>query len=133
VGCLEQEVSEAALIRKSGGVHSGSITPFDDLVQRGEAGEPDANKLFDNAGTVLGLATSYLVNLLNPELIILAGPVGTSGFELIYPSFRTSLIRNAWRYSSAGLRIERSRLGDNAVSLGAAVAVAVGAAELEQD
>jgi glucokinase len=67
----------------------------------------------------LGVALQSVTNLLNPDLIIFGGGV-VAGTRRLIEEARLVMERRAMRASVAGLRMERARLGEEAMILGAA-------------
>ena len=78
-GCLEAYVADYALLREADTIlnFSGKDISAEEkmsrLVEMANNGEVDALSIFKNAARVLGAGLANLVNLLDPELIILAG------------------------------------------------------------
>ncbi|MBA4418859.1 MAG: hypothetical protein C0392_13275 [Syntrophus sp. (in: bacteria)] len=69
----------------------------------------------------LGAALASIVNLLNPEMIILGGGV-IYGTKYLIDDARDVMKRRAMKASLEGLRIEKAMLGEDAAILGAAYA-----------
>src|SRR4051794_35785366 len=72
-GCLEMYTSAGAIAQaaREGGVPSRRSAPtFDDVVHAARDGHESARRVLDDAGHMLGLGTSYLVSILNPELVV---------------------------------------------------------------
>ena len=67
----------------------------------------------------LGLAVANIVNLLNPELVVLGGPVGRSA-QVLIPPLEAAVRQRAMAYPLAALRIVTSTLGPDAGAIGAA-------------
>ena len=121
-GCLESEVSVKALERKWAErfPRRGELMPvIRSLVEQHDS---DTVALFDEVGIWLGNGLSYVVNLLNPELIVFTGRIAPA-FSLFYPKMREELERMTWKYGFGAVRSERSRLGQNAIAIGAAINV----------
>ena len=78
-----------------------------------------AVKLIEEAGAALGRKIAFLVNLLNPEIVIIGGGIEQAGY-IIMDAIKKSV--NAWslRESKSELKILPAQLGENAVILGAA-------------
>ncbi len=80
-GCLEAYVADYAIKREAetalGGRGAGEGAPtgrlLDTLFARAKAGEPGARAVFHRAGRFLSLGLSNVVNIFDPELIILSG------------------------------------------------------------
>ena len=77
-----------------------------------------ALEAFERAGYYLGIGLANLINLLNPELLILGGSVVKSS-RLFWPSMMRSARRHAWPSLYRACRIVRTRLGDRVGDLGA--------------
>lgn len=93
------------------------------VVKAAEAGDPFATRLLKEAGAVLGRKAAFLVNLFNPEIIIIGGGIevgGTPFFDSLREAVRTIAVPEA----TEKLRIIPSQLAENGVPLGAAALVA---------
>jgi glucokinase-like ROK family protein len=92
------------------------------VFQAAEAGDPLATTVVEEVAHYLGIAIANLINLLNPQLIVLGGPVGQSAQVLLKP-LQQEVQRRAMTYPLAATRLEISRLGPQAGAIGAAVMV----------
>ncbi len=83
------------------------------------AKEPIAWGVLDRAAKRLGIKISYLVNLLNPEVVVIGGGLEEAGEDFLN---RVSSTVKAWAFREAtdDLKIVYSQLRENAVALGAA-------------
>lgn len=72
-----------------------------------------------NAGMNLGIRIAYLVNLFNPEAVVIGGGVEKAG-ELILEPIKNVVRKLAFTEQADMVRITTSALGENAVSMGAA-------------
>ncbi len=95
-GCLEAIVGESALVARARELDViGRLSGMASLLAEANAGNPVAQKVFGDAGHLLGRALAGVVNLLDPEVVLLLGegvaawPHWAFGFE---PSFRAALI-----------------------------------------
>ncbi|UQN09168.1 ROK family protein [Deinococcus sp. QL22] len=96
-GCLEAYVAEPALLAQFQAQHpdlSSSVTTIPALVALAES-HPGAAGLLRRAGQLLGTHLSYLVNTINPELIIIAGE-GTRLGPLFFDSLRKAVHESAF-------------------------------------
>jgi len=89
-----------------------------DVVRAARAGDELATSILENAGRYLGVAMGTLVNLFNPQLIVLGGSVIKAGNLLLRP-MRRSMNASSWKAARRGLRIVRPALGDDAGLIGA--------------
>ncbi len=81
------------------------------------ASDDDARALLSESVQYLGASIGSLINLINPELVVLGGWAGALLGDVILPELREVVERYALY---AGTRLELSQLGWDAVSLGAA-------------
>ena len=77
-GCLEVFTSGPAIAAAAG------RSDVNDVIETASDGDPVARALRD-AGHLLGLGTSYLVSILNPELVVVGGEVSPAGDLLLDP------------------------------------------------
>jgi len=89
-----------------------------DVVKAARAGDELARQILETAGVYLGIALGTLVNLFNPEVIVLGGSVIKAGQLLLRP-MRQSMNESSWAASRKGLRIVRPALGGDAGLIGA--------------
>ena len=94
-----------------------------------EQGDEVAQRVVDETAAYLGIAVANLVNLFNPALIVLGGPVGQNGQVMLEP-LRAEVQRRAMAYPLSAARIVSSTLGPDAGAIGAAVLVLQHASEL---
>jgi predicted NBD/HSP70 family sugar kinase len=73
-GCWETEAGEAALLRHVGaGDTATGLAALDDLSERAAAGEGAVLAAMAEVGRWLGLGIGNLINLFNPEVVVLGG------------------------------------------------------------
>ncbi len=83
------------------------------------AGDTIAYSSLDKAAARLGIKIAFLVNLLNPEVVVIGGGLEEAGEGFLN---KVSLTVKDWAFREAteDLRIVYSQLRDNAVAMGAA-------------
>lgn len=133
-GCLEALIGTPAIVRRAraairGGsrilarlaAREGAVTPV--VVSRAAAaGDRAARRIWDEAGFHLGLSLSNLINLLNPERIVVGGGVARA-WPWFAPRMRLTIRRTAFRVPARACRVVRSALGDEAGIIGGAILV----------
>jgi glucokinase len=133
-GCLEALASGTAIAQEARQrVARGVPTLIADLAEgdpdrisaklvaeAAEAGDVEAQEILDTAMDYLGLGMANLVNLLNPELIVIGGGLSKMGDRLFQP-VRRAIDRRAFRAPAQAVRVVPAELGDDAGVLGAAV------------
>ncbi|MDD3345739.1 MAG: ROK family protein [Candidatus Omnitrophica bacterium] len=73
----------------------------------------------DRAARRLGIKIAYLVNLLNPQIVVIGGGLEESGEDFL-KKVRATVANWAFRESTDDLKIVYSQLRENAVAIGAA-------------
>jgi predicted NBD/HSP70 family sugar kinase len=128
-GCLAALIGAGALADRVAAELSGGRTSLvtaasgvDALVAAARRGDAVARELVDEAGAYLGIAVASLLNLLNPAIVVLGGPLTAAGDIFLDPIRATVRDRSLFR-SIAEARIVTSELGDDAISIGAATHV----------
>lgn len=122
-GCWETEAGEVALLRKAG--IESEADRIGVLLARAEAGEPRTIEAIADVGRWLGLGIGNLVNLFNPEVIVLGG-IYQQLFELLEPAVQQQLPHQALATSRALVTVVPSELSPDAPLLGAAELVLSG-------
>ena len=127
-GCVEQYSSATAIVRlakelmgdfpKSELRSNLEVTPHD-VFNAGTRGDALSIEVFRIAGTYLGIALGALVNVLNPEAIVIGGGV-SAGWDLFIEPLRAELLKRAFPHPGERVKLMRSELGDDAGILGAA-------------
>jgi predicted NBD/HSP70 family sugar kinase len=120
-GCLEAYVGAEAILDRY-----GRALPGDDqesalaaLIQEA-ATSATAAEILDQTALYLGAGIGDLINLFNPERIILGGWAGLLLGDTLLPAIREAARRHALRHPFAETSIELCCLGPDAVALGAA-------------
>jgi glucokinase len=85
----------------------------------GLEGDELALTVFEKMGTYLGIAAANLINLLNPEIIVIGGGVA-NGWALFEAAMRKQVAARAFKSQLGTVRIVPAECGDNAGLLGAA-------------
>ena len=119
IGCWETEVGEGALLTRAGRPADGGRDALDGVLDDAAAGDPVALAALDETGRWLGMGLAGLVNLLNPELVVLGGRFGRI-LPYVSEGLEEELDRHALAAPRALIRIVPSRLGADASLLGAA-------------
>jgi glucokinase len=84
-----------------------------------EAKDPVAIQVVKSAGESLGNSAGFMVNVLDPEAIIVGGGLGLAG-GLYWEAFVASTRRHIWSDTNRDLPILTAALGNDAGAIGAA-------------
>jgi predicted NBD/HSP70 family sugar kinase len=112
VGCLETVVSVPAVLAAAG------RDSLEDVVAGAEAGEQRCVDALAEAGRRLGTAASWLVNLLNPEVLVVGGALADAGRFVLGP-LEQAVAEDALPQAVSGLSIRPWLLGQDAKVRGA--------------
>ena len=130
-GCLEAYASGTAIaadvrrkIRQGQGKSlvrrlAGKQVTAREIGLAARGGDRLALEAFQNAGHYLGIGIGSLLNLLNPEIVILGGGVFKSAPRAHWQAMMRSAKKHAWPEAYRAARIVRTSLGDSVGNLGA--------------
>lgn len=126
-GCLERYIGREGLVRlariamrgkRSVLTHVGELTPVA-IADAARRGDGVARAVWEKAGYYLGLGMVGIVNLLNPDVIVVGGGIGNAGNLLLNPA-RRIVRQRALQVPARHVRIVRAALGEDAGVIGAA-------------
>jgi glucokinase len=118
VGCFEAHASGTG-IGRAASRRFGCKLSARQLTAMARQGNKEAKSLLERAGHDLGLALANLVDVLNPEVIVVGGGVAAAGNLLLGPA-RETMKRWGQPLAVGQVHVVRSRLGTRAGLLGAA-------------
>jgi glucokinase len=127
-GCLEAYASATAIVRMAREAkprYPDSVLPVggtltaEEIYLAGVNGDELAIEVFRRMGVYLGVGLATLINILNPEMIIVGGGV-VSGWELFERHVRSEVAERAFPLPAAEVKIVPAECGDDAGLLGAA-------------
>ncbi len=135
-GCLETLASGPAISRRARqAIEEGVVSLIERLiegklenitpeivVEAARRGDKLAFNIMEKTGEYLGIGIADMINIFNPELIVVGAGVSQAGDILLEPLKRTVKAR-ALQLSSSMVDIKVSQLDDNAGALGAAIMV----------
>jgi glucokinase-like ROK family protein len=132
VGCLETVATGPAIVAAAqralaGGAKSslsavaggnGKGLTAEAIAEAAAEGDKLALQILGNTGRQLGIAASWLVNMLNPELLVVGGGLAEAG-EPLLESLRETVQEMALPQSARRVQITTSALGQDAEPRGA--------------
>ncbi|NRF95721.1 ROK family transcriptional regulator [Paenibacillus frigoriresistens] len=117
-GCLENYVSWAAVRAKLQAEDAASIQPTDFSAAL-KNGEPTATRVMEETIDYLGAGIVNMVNLFNPEIILLGGTL-LNGNDVMIEKIKAYVNERALKSSTHFLEVQSSSLGESAELIGAA-------------
>jgi N-acetylglucosamine repressor len=120
-GCLETVVADPCLVDKAQKIKriAGGVKTIDDLRKLAEHGDPDALSIYETAGEMLGRGIANLVNIFDPQMIILTGE-GVKARKLFSESMFDSIKTNTMVGLGRDMVVHIDELEDLAWARGAA-------------
>lgn len=134
-GCLEALASRTAIFRKiQSGVKDGQKTILTDMLgpdladmRSGDLrkairkGDKFVEKIVEEAAEYAGIGVANLINILNPEIVVVGGGVIEALENEVMPALLKAVKEHVMPGTMDGIKIESSKLGDHAGITGAAV------------
>jgi len=117
IGCWETEAGEAALLRRAG-VSEGAGR-LSEVAERAAAGDERTLRAIADVGRWLGLGIGNLINLFNPDLVVLGG-LYQRLFTFLEPSVLEGSAQRTLAAPGGMATIACSALGPDASLIGAA-------------
>ena len=127
-GCLEVFASATALVRMTreasprypdSVLQGNERLTAESIFLAGKQGDELALEIFRRMGVYLGIGLANLINILNPEMIVIAGGV-VNGWDLFEKHMHQQVEERAFPLLAARVKIERAKCSDDAGLLGAA-------------
>ncbi|RKX24119.1 MAG: ROK family protein [Candidatus Zixiibacteriota bacterium] len=133
-GCVEAFCSSAAIIARVRKKLGGKLTPAFENVLRGNVANLNIRKLFeaakkgdktaieviDETAEYLASGLASVVNLFNPEIVIIGGGVADAGSSFV-TAVSAGIRRRANSSATEKLRVARATLGNSAGFVGAGI------------
>jgi len=124
-GCLEAIIGSKRILnhvsteKGKSYLNDPSIKKICDLAL---SGDNFSINILEEIAENLGYALSFLVNLLNPKVIIIVGEINSGG-EFFYKKLMNRVKKYSLKTSTSDLKIIPSKLGNNASTIGATILV----------
>jgi glucokinase len=120
---LEEFASGPALTARYNTLSGQHTTRAEEVLAAVTAGDANATEVVRSAGDALGVSIGWLVNVLDPQAVIVGGGLGSAG-GLYWKSFVESARAHIWAETSRDVPIIPAILGPNAGVIGAATTLA---------
>jgi len=132
-GCLEAFASGPSIVAMAEEyIKGGKSTKYRELAnpditpyvvsEAAKLGDPVAKRIFTIMGEYIGIGLTSVVNLLNPEKIIIGGGVAAAGDILMDP-IKETIIKRAMPISGAAVQVVPAQLGNTAGVIGASLLI----------
>lgn len=88
------------------------------IIQAAEYGDPEAIEALGETGLAMGMGIANLINIFNPELIVIGGPLSAAG-EFLLPTIQESIQKHTLPEILHEVQIKLSASGPDASVIGA--------------
>lgn len=133
-GCLEAYASGPSIVKMAQDyINGGKSTKYKEMAAGNEItpyivseaaklGDPVAQRIFTKTGEYIGFGLVSVINLLNPEKIIIGGGVAGAG-DILFDPIRKVIKERAMKVAGSAVEIVPAKLGNNAGVIGASLLV----------
>ena len=133
-GCLEALASGPSIVKMAKEyLMGGKSSKFNELAantvltsqvvsEAAKMGDEVAKTIYNITGYWIGIALSSIVNLLNPEIIIIGGGVAQAG-DLLFDPIRETINKRSLKIAANAVKIVPAELGESSGVIGASLLV----------
>lgn len=119
IACLEAYIGNNRIIREARELFRQNIS-LEELSKLAKKQNKKALRLWSQVGRRLGIALAGIVNLLNPEVIIIGGGVAQAG-KVLFDEVKGTIAKRAMSVQAKQVKVFKAVLGNDAGLLGAAI------------
>jgi len=114
-GSLETMIGNHTIAKRSGGRFESTHA----VVEAARQGDAEANAIWDRSVEALACGIGSLINVLDPEVVIVGGGIAVAG-EMLFGPLRDMVKRVEWSLQGEHVTIVPAALGEYAGAVGAA-------------
>ncbi|HOJ77186.1 MAG TPA: ROK family transcriptional regulator [Bacillota bacterium] len=118
-GCWEVYISNPAVLKRFQTISNAKLNSYDEFIELFENKNTTAVRVMEEVSEYMSIGIANLVNGLNPEMIIIGGAISAVG-DLIIANLLPKIERRCLTKSYTGLKVEFSKLKEQATALGVA-------------
>lgn len=120
-GCLESYINEKGIRKNAKEVFGREIDSIT-LYKMAKQGNRKAIKTWGITGQYLGIGLANMVNIFNPDIIVIGGGISGVGEFLLGPA-RKEMKKNFLSLLTKNSKVVKARLGEDAGAIGAALLI----------
>lgn len=123
-GCLEAYIGNQRILKAARRLFRHQIS-LEELSNLARKKNKKAGIIWQEAGRHLGIALSGVVNLLNPDCLVIGGGISEAG-KILFDEVRRTILERAMPVQAKAVKVLKARLGNDAGLIGAAILVKEG-------
>jgi glucokinase len=119
--CLEAYIGNKIIMRQARSVFKKKIS-LEELSRLANCGHKEAKAIWLNAARRLGLALVGVINLLNPDCVVIGGGIANAG-RVLFDKIKKTVYKQAMPVQAKRVKIFKAKLGNDAGLIGAGILV----------
>jgi len=124
VACLETYIGNNAILRDARNLFKRDVS-LEELSRLARKQNKKAKTIWSKVGSRLGTAFVGVVNLFNPDAIVIGGGVANAG-KILFARVRETIAKRAMNVQARRVKVFKTKLGSDAGLIGAAILVKQG-------
>jgi len=121
-GCLEAYISARGIMKTAQEIGLKKVSSPEEITQMARRGDKKAVEVYQKTGEYLGIGLANIVNILNPDIIVIGGGIANAG-KFIFEPARKIMKENILSPLAKNTRLVKAKFGENAGAIGAALLV----------
>lgn len=121
-GCLETYVGNAVILKEARKRFARKDMTLEELSALSKRGNAVALRIYKNFAEKIGIALSGIVNVLNPDVIVIGGGLSCAG-AFIFKAIKQTIQERSMPVQAKTVRLRKAVLGNDAGLIGAALLV----------
>jgi len=117
--CLESYIGNKVVLKKAKRIFARDVT-LEELSTLAKKGNRKAQRIWQDFSNKLGLGLASVVNILNPQVIVIGGGIANAG-EIIFSQVRKIIKERAMPIQAKAVKIIKAKLGSDAGIIGAGI------------
>ncbi len=122
-GCLEAYIGNNAVVKMAKDMNKAYFTP-QSITDAAKKGDYAAKQIWSNVAGFLSVGLAMVINVLNPDIIVIGGGMAGAG-KFLFDPLRKNIQKNAMEVPAKAVKIVAAKLGNDAGIIGAAELVRV--------
>lgn len=118
-GCLESYIGNQRIMRQVKKSFGRQIS-LEEVSGLAKKRNSKAEEIWYNVATYLGICLSGVINLLNPDAIVIGGGIANAG-KILFDKVKQVVLKRAMSVQASHVKIFKARLGSDAGMIGAAI------------